>query len=52
MKRSKKHQKLVDDYDRQKSKHLSKLATKSLENDKKNIILKSKHIKGDFLNNF
>jgi len=52
MKRSKKHQKLVDNYEKQKSRQLEKLATKSLEIDEKNSILKSKQIKGDFLKNF
>lgn len=52
MKRSKKHQKLIDNYDKQKSNHLEKLATKSLANDQKFSILKSKQIKGNFLKNF
>lgn len=52
MKRSKKHKKIVDDYDKQKSKQLEKLATKSLESDERFRILKSKQIKGDFLKNF
>jgi hypothetical protein len=52
MKRKKKHQKLVDDYDTQKSKHLEKLATKSLENDDKMRKFKSKQIKGDYLDLF
>tara|TARA_R110001606_G_scaffold340712_1_gene488976 strand:- start:104 stop:277 length:174 start_codon:yes stop_codon:yes gene_type:complete len=49
---SKKHNKLVNDYDKQKEKHLEKLATKMLKNDEKLTKLKSKHIKGNFLNNF
>ena len=52
MKRKKKHQKLMDDYDTQKRKHLEKLATKSLENDEKMRKFKSKDIKGDFLDLF
>lgn len=52
MKRKRKHQKLVDDYDTQKQKHLEKLATKSLENDEKMRKFKSKDIKGDFLDLF
>jgi len=48
----KKHNKIVNDYDKQKEKHLEKLATKILKNDEKTEKLKSKHIKGDFLNNF
>lgn len=52
MKRKRKHQKLVDDYDAQKRKHLEKLATKSLENDEKMRKFKSKEIKGNFLDLF
>ena len=52
MKRKKKHQKLVDDYDTQKSKLLEMLATKSLENDDKMRKFKSKQIKGDYLDLF
>jgi hypothetical protein len=52
MKRKKKHQKLVDDYDAQKRKHLEKLATKSLEKDEKMRKFKSKDIKGNFLDLF
>ena len=48
----KKHNKIVNDYDKQKEKHLEKLATKILKNDEKTEKLKSKNIKGDFLNNF
>ena len=42
MKKSKKHQEIVTDYDTIKSKHLDKLATKMLANDEKNIKLKGK----------
>ena len=52
MKRKKKHQKLVDDYDTQKRKHLEKLATKSLEKDEKILKFKSKQIKNNFLDLF
>ena len=48
----KKHNKIVKDYDKQKAKHLEKLASKSLANDEKFRILKDKKIKGDFLKNF
>lgn len=48
----KKHNKIVNDYDKQKEKHLEKLATKILKNDEKAEKLKSKSIKGNFLNNF
>ena len=46
------YQKLVNDYDTQKRKHLEKLATKSLENDEKFRKFHSKHIKGDYLDLF
>ena len=48
----KKHNSIVKDYDKQKSKHLDKLATKMLKNDEVADKLKSKPIKGDFLKNF
>ena len=48
----KKHNKIINDYDKQKEKHLEKLATKILKNDEKAEKLKSKHIKGNFLTNF
>tara|TARA_R110002073_G_scaffold279290_1_gene443473 strand:- start:197 stop:370 length:174 start_codon:yes stop_codon:yes gene_type:complete len=50
--KSKKHNKIVNDYDKQKEKHLEKLATKMLKNDEKSEKLKTKQIKGDFLKNF
>ncbi len=49
---NKKHQKLVNNYDKQKSKHLEKLASKSLDTDEKFRKLKDKKINGDFLKNF
>jgi hypothetical protein len=48
----KKHNRIVKDYDNQKSKHLEKLTDKMLKNDEKANKLKSKPIKGDFLKNF
>jgi|TARA_R110000782_G_scaffold168322_1_gene260406 hypothetical protein len=50
--KNKKHNKIVKDYDKQKENHLEKLATKMLKNDEKIQKLKSKQIKGDFLDNF
>ncbi len=50
--KNKKHNKIVNDYEKQKEKHLEKLATKILKNDEKSDKLKSKQIKGDFLKNF
>ncbi len=49
---NKKHHKIIQDYDKQKSKHLEKLTDKMLKNDEKTNQLKSKQIKGDFLKNF
>jgi hypothetical protein len=49
---NKKHNSIVKDYDRQKSKHMDKLATQMLKNDEKAAKLKSKPIKGNFLKNF
>lgn len=48
----KKHNKIVKNYDKQKSNHLEKLASKSLATEEKFRILKEKKIKGDFLKNF
>jgi hypothetical protein len=47
-----KHDKLVKDYERQKSKHLKKLADKMLENDEKVRIFKGKKSNGKFLDLF
>jgi len=52
MKRSKKHRKLVKDYDKQKRKHLEKLAKKMVDNDEKSRILKGKVINKDILDLF
>ena len=50
--KKKKHDKIVNDYDKIKSKHLEKLAKKMLENDEKFNKLKDKNIKGNFLDKF
>jgi hypothetical protein len=50
--KKRKHQKLIDDYEGQKRKHLEKLATKSLENDEKMLKFKSKQINDKFLDLF
>ena len=52
MKRSKKHIKIVSDYDKIKSKHLDRMASKVLGADERANKLKSKPVKGNFLNNF
>jgi len=49
---NKNHNKLIRDYDKQKSKHLEKLTDRLLKNDEKAQQLKSKPMKGDFLKNF
>jgi hypothetical protein len=49
---NKRHKDLVDDYDIQKSKHLERLATKSLAADEKFRKLQDKKMKGNFLKNF
>ncbi len=49
---NKKHHKITKDYDKQKERHLKKLASKSLDNDENFRKLKDKKIKGDFLKNF
>jgi hypothetical protein len=50
--KNKKHDKIVNDYDKQKEKHLEKLATKILKNDEKKEKLKKIKINTDFLKNF
>lgn len=52
MKKHSKHEKLVKDYDRQKSEHLDKLATRMLKNDEKIQKLKDKKISTNFLKLF
>lgn len=48
----KKHNKLIKDYEKQKSEHLDKLATRMLKNDEKMQKLKEKNINPNFLNLF
>jgi hypothetical protein len=50
--KQKKHSRLVKDYDKQKEKHLERLATKMLENDEKLSKLKGKNISTNFLDLF
>ena len=49
---NKKHKKIVDNFDKQKSKHLERLTDKMLKNDERAQQLKNKTIKGNFLKNF
>ena len=48
----KKHDQIVNDYDKIKSKHLEKLANKMLKDEEKRDNLRLKAIKGEFLNKF
>ena len=48
----KKYHKITKDYDKQKERHLEKLATKSLTADEKFRKLQDKKMKGNFLKNF
>lgn len=50
--KNKKHNRIVKDYDKQKEKHLEKLATRMLKDDERNQKLKGKNIDTDFLNLF
>jgi hypothetical protein len=52
MAKNKNHDKLVKDYNKQKSEHLDKLATKMLKNDEKVQKLKEKKISTNFLKLF
>ncbi len=52
MKKKRKHKKLVDDYEKQKSKHKEKLSTKMLENDERMRKFKEKNISDKFLDLF
>lgn len=47
-----KHDKIVNDYENQKNKHLEKLATKELDRQEKLSKLKEKNINKDFLDLF
>mgnify|MGYP003967071859 FL=1 len=48
----KKHDQIVNDYDKIKSKHLERLANKILKDEEKRDNLRLKHIKGNFLDKF
>ena len=48
----KKHDRIVNDYDKIKSRHLEKLASKMLKDEERRDNLRLKNIKGDFLNKF
>lgn len=52
MAKHKKHDKIVKDYERQKSEHLDKLATKMLKNDEKMQKLREKKINPNLFNLF
>ena len=48
----KKHDQIINDYDKIKSRHLEKLANKMLKDEEKRDNLRLKTIKGEFLNKF
>ena len=50
--KKKKHSKIVNDYDKQKARHLEKLADKMLEDQEKLRILRDKKSDGKFLDLF
>ena len=50
--KNKKHDKLINNYDKQKQKHLEKLATKKLKDQDKIDHLRTKYINTDFLKLF
>jgi hypothetical protein len=50
--KAKKHDKIVNDYQKEKAKHLEKLATRLLENDEKVRKFKEKKTDGKFLDLF
>ena len=50
--KKKKHTKIVKDYDKQKEKHLERLANNILRNDEKLSKLKEKNINTNFLDLF
>lgn len=50
--KNKKHKKIIDDYEKQKSKHLEKLASKMLEKDEHFTKLKQIKLDNNFLNLF
>ena len=50
--KNKKHNKLVKDYDKQKERHLERLASKMLKDDEKLQQLKGKNVDLKFLNLF
>lgn len=52
MKKNKKHEDVINDHDKIKSKHLDNLATKMLVNDEKMNRLKEKNINTNFLDLF
>lgn len=51
IKRSK-HDKIIQDYDKQKQKHLERQATKMLKDEERNDKLREKDIKTDFFDKF
>jgi len=52
LKKFKKHENIIRDYEKIKSKHLEKLASNILKKDEKNEKLKNKSMNKDFLDLF
>jgi uncharacterized membrane-anchored protein YhcB (DUF1043 family) len=50
--KKKKHDQIINDYDKIKSKHLEKLANKILKDEEKRDNLRSKNINGKFWDKF
>ena len=50
--RRKKHDQIVNDYDKIKSRHLEKLADRMIKDEERRHNLRSKVIKGNFLDKF
>jgi|TARA_R110000764_G_scaffold182702_2_gene268447 hypothetical protein len=48
----KKHDKIINDYDKIKSRHLENLANKMLKDEERRDNLRSKNINGDFWDKF
>ena len=48
----KKHDQIINDYEKIKRRHLEKLANKILKDDERRDNLRSKNVNGDFWNKF
>jgi len=50
--KNKKHNQIINDYDKIKSRHLEKLAYKMLKDEERRDNLRSKNVNGDFWDKF